>query len=102
MRDGFGCPGLGRSGAQKLATTRARSPFSTQADVQAQIGEGADLAQAQIVFNSFYFEVEGRLRLGSNTVVERSVVQRLADFKVVTLSRERVAATPAAALAALR
>ena len=95
-------PGLGRSGAQKLATTRARSPFSTQADVQAQIGEGADLAQAQIVFNSFYFEVEGRLRLGSNTVVERSVVQRLADFKVVTLSRERVAATPAAALAALR
>lgn len=95
-------PGLGRSGAQKLVTTRARSPFRTLADVQTQVSEGAELAVAPLVFTSSYFEVEGRLRLGSNMVIERSVVQRAADLKVTVLSRERVAATPAAALAALR
>ena len=94
-------PGLGRSGAQKLETTRARSPFRTLADVQAQVGEGVELAQAPVGFGSSYFEVEGRLRLGANTVIERSVVQRV-GLNVVTIRRERAAATPAAALAALR
>jgi general secretion pathway protein K len=94
-------PGLGRSGAQKLATTRARSPFRTLADVQTQIGEGVDLAQVPLVFASGYFEVEGRLRLGPNTVIERSIVQRV-GLNVVTIWRERAASNPAAALAALR
>ncbi|MDB5851590.1 MAG: ral secretion pathway protein GspK [Rhodoferax sp.] len=95
-------PGIGRSDAQRLVTARARNPFRTVADAKAQLTQDAvQLSDSEHSVTSRFFEVEGRLRTGANIVVERSMVQR-DGINVKTVWRERTAATPAAALAAVR
>jgi general secretion pathway protein K len=82
-------PQLSMADAQKLVAARARQFFKSTADAS------AILNQPSIVFTDTehstftrYFEVLGRLRLGSTTVLERSLVQR--DGSTVTTQwRER-------------
>ncbi|APW36811.1 general secretion pathway protein GspK [Rhodoferax koreense] len=99
--------GIGRSDAQRLATTRARNPFNTREDARAQLGQDTtQLADTDFDVKSSFFEVQSRLRLGSNMVVERSLVRRGGGGNgttVTTLWRERSATDPVAmALAAAR
>lgn len=88
-------PQLSMAEAQKLVAARAGKYFRSSADASAVLN------QSGIVFNdsehgiaSRYFEVLGRLRLGSSTVLERSLVQR-DGINVTTVWREHAAANPA-------
>lgn len=96
-------PGVGRSDAQRLATARARSPFRTVADAKALLGQNAtQLSDSEHGVSSRFFEVQGRLRVGTTMVVEHSLVQR-DGINVITRWRARSATDPAAnALAAAR
>ena len=87
-------PNLSMAEAQKLVAARASKYFRSTADAN------AILNQPSIVFNDSehgistrYFEVLGRLRMGSTTVLERSLVQR-DGINVSTLWRERATADP--------
>ena len=89
-------PGIGRSDAQRLMTARARTPFKTIADAKALLGQDTlTISDSEHSVATRYFEVVGRLRIGPNMVVERSVVQR-DGINVLTLSRQRSATDPAA------
>lgn len=87
-------PNLNMAEAQKLVAARASKYFRSTADAN------AILNQPTIVFNDSehgvstrFFEVLGRLRLGTTTVLERSLVQR--DGIVVSaLWRERAVPDP--------
>ena len=88
-------PKLSMADAQKLVAARASKYFRSTADAN------AILNQPTIVFtasehstSTSYFEVLGRLRLGSATVLERSLVQR-DGINVRTLWREHAVADPA-------
>ena len=87
-------PNLGMAEAQKLVAARASKYFRSTADAS------AILNQPTVVFSenehgtsTRYFEVLGRLRLGTTTVLERSLVQR-DGINVSTLWRERAVAEP--------
>ncbi|MBC7681662.1 MAG: type II secretion system minor pseudopilin GspK [Ferruginibacter sp.] len=87
-------PNLSMAEAQKLVAARASKYFRSTADANALLN------QPSIVFNESehsvstrYFEVLGRLRLGTTTVLERSLVQR-DGIVVSTLWRERAVAEP--------
>lgn len=89
-------PNLGMAEAEKLVAARASKYFRSPADAN------AILNQPTVVFNenenehgtsTRYFEVLGRLRLGTTTVLERSLVQR-DGINVSTLWRERAVAEP--------
>jgi general secretion pathway protein K len=84
-------PKLSMADAQRLVEARARKYFRSTADANAVLN------QPSVVFSSGehdtgskYFEVLGRLRMGSATVLERSLVAR--DGKTVsTVWREHAA-----------
>ena len=87
-------PNLSMAQAQKLVAARASKYFRSTADAN------DILNQPTIVFNSTehgvatnYFEVLGRLRMGTTTVLERSLVRREGST-VTTVQRERVVADP--------
>jgi general secretion pathway protein K len=96
-------PGIGRSDAQRLATARARTPFKTVADAKTLLNqESVLITDSEHSVTTRFFEVQGRLRIGPNMVVERSLVQR-DGTNVVTLWRQRSATDPTAtALATAR
>jgi general secretion pathway protein K len=96
-------PGIGRSDAQRLVTARARNPFKNIADAKALLNQdNSGINETDHGTMTRFFEVQGRLRIGANMVVERSIVQRDGG-NVVTLWRQRSATDPAAmALAATR
>nr|WP_315205111.1 type II secretion system minor pseudopilin GspK [uncultured Albidiferax sp.] len=88
-------PKLSMADAQKLVAARASKYFRGTSNASDIIN------QPNIAFNdkehsvsTSYFEVLGRLRLGSTTVLERSLVQR-DGINVRTLWRERAVADPA-------
>ncbi len=87
-------PGLDMSGAQRIVTARGRTHFSVLADVGKLAPEFAgQFVEGQHSVASRFFEVQGRLRLGQNLVMESSVVQR-DGLKVTTLSRRRMVDSP--------
>ena len=75
--------------AQELVAARAATPFRTTTDILRRIPKLP--AGVLLGVNSQFFEVRGRLRLVDRVLVERSIVQRQINGKVVVLSRERVA-----------
>lgn len=90
-------PGLDMTQAQRLVTLRTASHFRSVADAlrEAQVSPTA-AATAQLSVSSRFFEIDGRLRLDSTTVQERSVVER-EDQEVRVLWRERTVAQTTAA-----
>lgn len=82
-------PSLDMARAQGLVTKRQTAHFRTLADATQELGTlGAELNENQHGVNARFFEVQGRLRLGSTLIEERSVVQR-EGIVVTTLWRER-------------
>jgi general secretion pathway protein K len=82
-------PLLDLARARQLVTTRQLAHWRTLADAAQAMGEaGAALVDSQHAVSSHYFEVQGRLRLDSAVVEERSVLQR-DGLTVKTLWRDR-------------
>jgi general secretion pathway protein K len=92
--------GLSLADAQRLVAERDRSPFRNAAEAAKLVtaAEGA-FSDNQVGVATRFFQVRGRLRLGTTVVEERSVLQR-DNMDVKTLQRERgmvnMAATGAA------
>jgi general secretion pathway protein K len=91
--------GLDMAGAQKIVQARQARHFRGLTDVSDQLGASISLNADDHAIASRYFEVRGRLRLGTIMVDERSLVMRQ-GATVTTLWRERGAfdrepATPA-------
>lgn len=80
--------GLDMAGAQKLAQARQTRHFRQATDVSDLLGASIELNPDDFAIASSYFEVRGRLRLGSTTVEERSLLSRQ-GATVTTLWRER-------------
>lgn len=90
-------PGISLADAQRLVAERDRSHFRTLDDAARLLSAGANLSEGSpaVGIASRFFEVRGRLRLGSTVVEERSVVQR-DGIEVRTLLRERGVVDPTA------
>lgn len=91
-------PGISLADAQRLVAERDRSHFRSVDDatkllatVPTNLGEGGSMVGVA----SRYFEVRGRLRLGTTVIEERSLVQRDRD-QVKTVWRERGVVDPTA------
>ena len=80
--------GLDMAGAQKLLQLRQARHFRGLTDITDQMGTQLVLNSDDHAIASRYFEVRGRLRLGSSMVDERSLVSRQGTT-VTTLWRER-------------
>jgi general secretion pathway protein K len=76
------------AGAQKIVQARQARHFRGLTDVSDQLDATIQLSADDHAIASRYFEVRGRLRLGSATVDERSLVSRQGTT-VTTLWRER-------------
>ncbi len=85
-----GVPGLSLADAQRLVVERDRSHFRNLGDASklASSVDPAAFTTDQVGVQSAYFESRGRLRLGTITVEERSVIQRSVGT-VKALLRER-------------
>ena len=75
--------------AEWILQTRQRTPFADLQKVKAQ-APNLDTAKAKISVKSDFFEVRGRLRLADRILEERSLIQRLPNFKSQVLERERI------------
>ena len=81
-------PGLRLADAQRAVLQRSAQPWRTLEEAAQQLGDAGKAVSGpghQVASNSF--EVIGRVRLGSTTVTERSVIQR--DDNQRILWRER-------------
>jgi general secretion pathway protein K len=89
-------PGISLADAQRLVSERDRSHFRQTADAARAIGaqEGA-FGDGSVGVASRFFEVRGRLRLGTVVIEERSVVQR-DGLEVRTILREHGVVDPTA------
>ncbi len=82
---------LDMAGARRLVNARSLAHFQTLNDAGKLLGDlSAQIGDGQHGVASRFFEVRGRLRLGQDTVLERSLVQR-DGLDVKALWRERVA-----------
>ncbi len=69
--------GLDTGNAQRLMDTRARTPFRSLADAASAIGQAESTFSENLhSVNSRFFEVRVRLRMGTLSTQERTVVQR--------------------------
>lgn len=80
--------GLDLSSAERIVSTRARTPFKSLAEVQALL-PGVQLDPNRVGVASRYFEVQGRLRLEDRVLEERSLVERR-QLDMIPLTRQRV------------
>ena len=80
--------GLDMAGAQKLVQARQARHFRVLTDASDALGASIALNADDHAIASRYFEVRGRLRLGTSVVEERSLVMRQGST-VTTLWRER-------------
>ncbi len=85
--------GLDPSGAQRLVRARERNPFNNVSEIRTALGENFEPDERRIGVTSNFFEVRGRLRLGSRTLEERSLVQRV-QRELTVLTRERINLLP--------
>jgi general secretion pathway protein K len=84
-------PKLDLATAERIVQSRQRVPLRSTGDLlKLAPGLAAD-ALGHIAFNSDFFEVRGRLRLGDVVLEQRSLVQRR-GLDIVVLQRERVSA----------
>ena len=84
--------GLDASSAERLVSTRDRTPFRSIADAQALLSQSLTLDPARVGVTSMHFEVSGRLRLEDRVLEEHSLVERRGQAggaEVVVLWRER-------------
>ena len=70
-----------------ILQVRQRTPFADLSKVKTQ-APNLDLTKVSVASN--FFEVRGRLRLAERILEERSLVQRLPNFKSLVLERERI------------
>jgi general secretion pathway protein K len=93
-----GVIGLGLGDAQRLVQRREHQPFQTSSEAQGMFPPPSGTATVPdftgISVNTSYFEVRGRLRLGDQILMERSLVQRTPNG-VTVLRRERINAITA-------
>ncbi|MGP1691032.1 MAG: type II secretion system minor pseudopilin GspK [Giesbergeria sp.] len=82
--------GLDRAGAENLATARETHPFRTLDEVRPLLPPSTTLRPNEHSVATNYFEVQGRLRLGDASVLERSLVYRTGT-DVTTVWRTRSA-----------
>ena len=76
--------------AERLVQTRQREPF-TAATMQTALRDVDNAGKANLGVNSSFFEVRGRLRLGTRVLEQISLVERAPTTRnVVVLRRERV------------
>jgi general secretion pathway protein K len=80
--------GLDLSSAERIVSTRARTPFKSLAEVQTLLA-GVQLDPNRVGVASRYFEVQGRLRLEDRVLEERSMVERR-QLEMIPLTRQRV------------
>jgi general secretion pathway protein K len=80
--------GLDLSSAERIVSTRARTPFKSLAEVQTLLA-GVQLDPNRVGIASRYFEVQGRLRLEDRVLEERSMVERR-QLEMIPLTRQRV------------
>jgi general secretion pathway protein K len=83
-----GVEGLDLSSAERIVSTRARTPFKSLAEVQTLLA-GVQLDPNRVGVASRYFEVQGRLRLEDRVLEERSMVERR-QLEMIPLTRQRV------------
>jgi general secretion pathway protein K len=88
--------GISLADAQRLVSERDRSHFRQTADAAKAIGAQEGLfGDGSVGVASRFFEVRGRLRLGTVVIEERSVVQR-DGLEVRTIHREHGVVDPTA------
>jgi general secretion pathway protein K len=75
--------------AERLVQARQREPF-TAATMQTALTDVDNAGKANLGVNSSFFEVRGRLRLGTRVLEQISLVHRPSARNVVVLRRERV------------
>jgi general secretion pathway protein K len=75
--------------AERLVQARQREPF-TAASMQTALTDVDNAGKANLGVNSSFFEVRGRLRLGTRVLEQVSLVHRPSARNVVVLRRERV------------
>jgi len=75
--------------ANRLVEVRKAKPFADKTEVGPYLGNPQLLAAAQVGLNSDFFEVHGRLRLGTRVLEEVSLVERQGR-NVIVRRRERV------------
>jgi general secretion pathway protein K len=85
---GAAVEGLDLSSAERIVSTRARTPFKSLAEVQTLLA-GVQLDPNRVGVASRYFEVQGRLRLEDRVLEERSMVERR-QLEMIPLTRQRV------------
>jgi general secretion pathway protein K len=92
-------PGLDIAQARQLVQLRSSKPFESLTDTQLlKINSALHFDPAEHSVGSRFFGVVGQLRLGQNTLQERSVLQRDGlDVKILSRTRE-VLTTPDAPL----
>ena len=79
--------------AERFVQTRAKNHFDSTAALQKALPPNLDLAKAKLSVNTSFFEVRGRLRLGSRVLEQISLVERRRAGNqpdVYVLHRERV------------
>jgi general secretion pathway protein K len=75
--------------AQRLIEVRQHKPFEQTTDMGPYLGNPKLLEAANVGLNSDFFEVHGRLRLGTRVLEEVSLVERQGR-NVIVVRRERV------------
>lgn len=85
--------GLDMAGANKIVAVRQMQHFKSLDDVSALLSPAVRINGDAHAVASSYFEVQGRLRLGTTTVLERSLVRRQ-GLEATTVWRERSAGMP--------
>ncbi|HWP18486.1 MAG TPA: type II secretion system minor pseudopilin GspK [Burkholderiaceae bacterium] len=80
--------GVDPGSAERLVQVRQRTPFTSIEGLRQHVGPTVPLDASRLDVRSEFFEVRGRLRLGTRVIEERSLVQRR-GLQVTVLRRER-------------
>jgi general secretion pathway protein K len=92
-------PGLDLAQARQLVQLRSVKPFDRLEDVQrVAVNPNLHFDPTEHVVSSGFFGVVGQLRLGQNTLQERSVLQRVNSAVTVLSRAKEVLTTPVAPL----
>lgn len=79
--------------AERFVQTRQKKYFDSTAALQAALPPNFDMSKVKLSVNSAFFEVRGRLRLGTRVLEQISLVERRRQGNssdVIVLRRERV------------
>lgn len=82
--------GIDLGSAERIVAARQRGPIGGTDDLQALLPENTVVDPARISTQSNFFYVQGRLRLGTRIVEERSLVERRERGDIIPIRRERV------------